>query len=532
MPVSLSYPGVYVEELPSGVRSITGVATSIAAFVGRAQRGPTDQDGPVTIHSWADFERTFGGLWLSSPMSYAVSDFFDNGGSTAVIVRLYLATKNTDTTNASLSIPLTTGSLVLTARYPGAWGNNLQARIDLQTKDKTDKNLFNMSVRDAATGQVETFRNVSMATDSPRRVDRVLASDSTLVNSAVPTQGDTPVEIGPALPWTDPKIVTVPAAPDAAHVPDDGAVLTSDAFVGTGLEADKHGLYALEKADQFNLLCIPPHASDPDDFTEIKSDLIAKAATYCEKRRAILIVDPPHAWSSKDTATKGAADISSNVGTGSANAAIYFPRILEANPLRDGRVEAFAPCGAVAGVIARTAAQRGVWKAPAGLAAGLVGVGGPSIPLTDLENGDLNPLGVNCVRTMPAAGPVVWGARTMQGNDALASQWKYLPVRRTALYIEESLYRGTQWVVFEPNDEPLWSQIRLNVGSFMHDLFRQGAFQGQRPADAYFVKCDKESTTQSDINNGIVNIIVGFAPLKPAEFVVIQLQQMAGQVAV
>ena len=149
-----------------------------------------------------------------------------------------------------------------------------------------------------------------------------------------------------------------------------------------------------------------------------------------------------------------------------------------------------------------------------------------------VENGRLNPLGLNCLRSFAVTGNVVWGSRTLDGADVLASEWKYIPVRRLALYIEESLYRGSQWVVFEPNDEPLWSQIRLNVGAFMQDLFRQGAFQGQSPREAYFVKCDKDTTTQSDINKGIVNILVGFAPLKPAEFVVIKIQQMAGQIAV
>ena len=159
------------------------------------------------------------------------------------------------------------------------------------------------------------------------------------------------------------------------------------------------------------------------------------------------------------------------------------------------------------------------------------GVADLTVKLTDGENGQLNPLGVNCLRTFPAAGNVVWGARTLQGDDRLASEWKYIPVRRLALFLEESLLRGTQWVVFEPNDEPLWAQIRLNVGAFMQTLFRQGAFQGQTPQDAYFVKCDKETTTQNDINLGIVNIVVGFAPLKPAEFVIIHIQQLAGQLA-
>jgi uncharacterized protein len=183
-------------------------------------------------------------------------------------------------------------------------------------------------------------------------------------------------------------------------------------------------------------------------------------------------------------------------------------------------------------VMARTDAQRGVWKAPAGLDATLVGVPSLSVALTDAENGELNPLGINCLRAFPSAGRVVWGARTLRGADQLADEYKYIPVRRTALYIEESLFRGLKWVVFEPNDEPLWAQIRLNAGAFMHNLFRQGAFQGSSPRDAYFVKCDKETTTQNDINLGIVNVIVGFAPLKPAEFVIIKLQQMAGQIEV
>jgi phage tail sheath protein FI len=180
--------------------------------------------------------------------------------------------------------------------------------------------------------------------------------------------------------------------------------------------------------------------------------------------------------------------------------------------------------------MAQIDSTRGVWKAPAGQEATVTGVQSLVYNVTDLENGDLNPLALNCIRTFPIIGTVVWGARTLDGADAQASEWKYLPVRRTALFIEESLYRGTQWVVFEPNDEPLWSQIRLNVGAFMRSLFRQGAFQGATPQQAYFVKCDSDTTTQNDIDNGIVNILVGFAPLKPAEFVVIKISQIAGNI--
>jgi phage tail sheath protein FI len=185
----------------------------------------------------------------------------------------------------------------------------------------------------------------------------------------------------------------------------------------------------------------------------------------------------------------------------------------------------------VAGVMARTDGQRGVWKAPAGIDAGIAGIRGLEINLSDADNGAINPVGVNALRTFPIIGSVVWGARTMRGADALGDDFKYLPVRRVTLFIEESLFRGTKFAVFEPNDEPLWAQLRLNIGAFMNNLFRQGAFQGQTPRDAYFVKCDKETTTQNDINLGVVNILVGFAPLKPAEFVVIKIQQIAGQIA-
>jgi uncharacterized protein len=253
-------------------------------------------------------------------------------------------------------------------------------------------------------------------------------------------------------------------------------------------------------------------------------------------RRAILIVDAPSAWSANkntaaNTAKNGLAALDLS-GDASRNAALYFPRVLQSDPLRNGQIDTFVPCGIIAGVMARTDTNRGVWKAPAGLDASVNGIQGLDVNLNDAENGMLNPLGINCLRAFPVNGRVVWGARTLRGADQLADEWKYIPVRRTALFIEESLYRGTQWVVFEPNDEPLWAQIRLNLGAFMHNLFRQGAFQGNTPRDAYFVKCDKETTTQNDINLGIVNIVVGFAPLKPAEFVVIKLQQMAGQIEV
>ena len=284
--------------------------------------------------------------------------------------------------------------------------------------------------------------------------------------------------------------------------------------------ASRKGIYALEEVDLFNILCLP-------GITD--SGVLMDAAAYCEERRAFFIIDaPPSALSPVDMV----AAVSGTALPKSDHAAVYYPWLYIADPLKNGKLRLTPPSGTIAGLYARTDGDRGVWKAPAGTEASLVGVQAINYPLTDRENGSLNPLGVNCLRSFPVYGAVSWGARTLRGADQMTSEYKYVPVRRLALFLEESLYRGTQWVVFEPNDEPLWAQIRLNLGAFMNGLFRQGAFQGRTPREAYLVKCDRETTTQDDINRGVVNILVAFAPLKPAEFVVIRIQQMAGQIQV
>ena len=539
MPAPVNYPGVYVEEIPTGVRTITGVATSITAFLGKAVRGPIDT--AVTVTSFADFERVFGGLSLDSTMSYLVKDFFANGGSQAVVVRVY---KNPSSTSQSIATMKVPANFVLDASSEGAWGNQLRARVD--QRPVADPNLvtvatqlgvapgdlFDLTIHDTATKQTETFLNLT-AKDSARRADRVLQAESRLarVNAAsVPTNTTPDKHIGLLTDsdvWTDTaKSTPANTATDTPKNAVDSAALDAPAYIG--LAAVKTGPYALEQADLFNLLCI---AADTHD-TFVPDDVFSEALDYCVKRRAVLLVDSKPDWTDPATALTGLQAMNLT-GDRSRNAAIYFPRLKMADPLLGGRIDSlttFAPSGMVAGVWARTDTQRGVWKAPAGTDAALNGASGLQVDLTDLDCGLLNPLGINCLRTLPVFGRVVWGARTLSGTDAAADEYKYVPVRRTALYIEESLYRALKWAVFEPNDEPLWSQIRLNVGAFMHDLFRQGAFQGQTPSDAYLIKCDKETTTQNDINLGVVNILVGFAPLKPAEFVTIQLQQRAGQI--
>ncbi|MCP5107881.1 MAG: phage tail sheath family protein [bacterium] len=280
-----------------------------------------------------------------------------------------------------------------------------------------------------------------------------------------------------------------------------------------------------KEIDLFNLMILP---HDEDHSASDTKNLWGPASVFCQKRRAFLLMDAP-VWDTVQKATNPATGVNSlRIGLVKDHSAIFYPRVtIQDNGLKKN----IGASGAIAGLMARIDGSRGVWKAPAGTEADLRGIVGVEYKFSDDENGVLNPRAINTLRVFPN-GIVNWGARTMDGDNDFGSEYKYIPVRRLALFMEESLYRGLKWVVFEPNDEPLWSQIRLNVGAFMHNLFRQGAFQGQKPKDAYFVKCDKETTTQNDINLGVVNIWVGFAPLKPAEFVVLYLQQMAGQIEV
>ena len=600
MATSVSYPGVYIEELPSAVRTITAVTTSVTAFVGATRRGPIDE--AVTITSFADFERQFGGLDAKSLVSYAAQQFFLAGGSVAVIVRVAKGAKPASKDIASGAEPK---ALTVSARDASEWGNGLRVAID----PGADDNTFGIRVLDAAGGVAERYRNLSMDKNSPRFVETVVNQSSYIevkaTGDAVPdfsgtvsgpldpvpdvadkkltatVEGVDPVEVT-LYTAADPKPASLTelglllerklraASPNKAFTRADvdvagkrlqvtagtpGATLTLTGEVANALtlttahptayaleggddgdaptdaefrgnEADKTGVQALRDVQDVNLLCIPDLAGP--DYSGDAIGVITTALELCEDKRMLLIVDSPPEWTTLDQARAG---LPAYDAVRSDHAAMYFPHITLTDPLT-GQLRTFPPSGAVAGLMAKTDAERGVWKAPAGTEARLTGVRALGVKMSDAENGLLNPLGVNCLRTFPIVGPVVWGARTLEGADALTSQWKYVPVRRLAFMLEESLYRGLRWVVFEPNDEPLWGQIRLNVGAFMHTLFSQGAFQGTSSREAYFVKCDKETTTQDDINRGVVNILVGFAPLKPAEFVVVKIEQMAGRIEV
>ncbi|MDB5661830.1 MAG: hypothetical protein JWN59_168 [Sphingomonas bacterium] len=673
MPVTPTYPGVYIEEISSGVRPIAGVATSTAAFVGSFAKGLLNE--AVQLFSIADFEREYRGLDRYSETSYAIQQFFVNGGTQTWVVRIADTLTGVPPTvpptharSATQILADVAGNPVLelsagrrirggSAENPGAWGNNLRVDIDTESADPATQ--FNITIseirqdgdRTSVVGS-ETFRNLTMDPDAANNALEVVNQGSRLVQAeyaapppapfvasfapvsggtlgdllpipaTIPADGTTfdvdigmgaiagtiqyggpvPTSYAQLLPFVQAAVrraAAHPTVPNGLKPLLSGAVVRligngllnngarfhvqlgrtarpydpttvlaltgvaadavqlsaaqgaaesaqqfslQDGFDGPppaigasfrpiplpffiGSAVDRTGIQALEDVDLFNILCIPEATNLSD--TDYRA-LYAAAEAYVEDRRAMLIVDIPQDVRRLDEMQTW---LSENEPLRHANGVVYFPRTNILDVLNGNRPRSMASSGTIAGLWARTDAQRGVWKAPAGTDARLRNVESLSYLLTDPENGVLNPLGVNCLRNFPVFSNICWGARTLDGADVLASDWKYVPVRRTTLFIEESLFRGTKWAVFEPNDEPLWSQIRLNVGAFMHDLFRKGAFQGTTPRDAYFVKCDGETTTQSDIDLGIVNVEVGFAPLKPAEFVILKIQQIARQTA-
>jgi phage tail sheath protein FI len=508
MPQPLTYPGVYIEEVPSGVRTIAGVATSIGLFIGWATRGPVNEG--KRIFSFPEFEREYGGLDHRSYLGYAVRNFFDNGGSDAYVIRIAKLPSPDDSTGVAAATATTKlDDLDIEASSPGEWAHKYSLR--LLTRATPDEKRFKIDVMFGVVADnvvVETFENLSKDEGDSRFVEAIINARSSIIRVKVPASPADPADdeatLGDAsgTPGDDGDVLDPNEAPATTIVP---------ALFDTGGGADK--------IDIFNLVCVPG-LTDGGTIKTLESG--------CKKKRAFLIVDCPED-STIDTAV---ADAVSCVGADPSYAGFYFPWVRAADPLQDGGIRNFPPCGYVAGVMARTDGARGVWKAPAGTDAVLNGALEFKVPMSDAQNGALNPKAVNCLRTLPVYGNVVWGSRTLDGDNDRGSEWKYVPVRRMALFLEESLFRGTQWVVFEPNDEPLWAQIRLNIGAFLQQLFRQGAFQGATPREAYFVKCDRTTTTQADINLGVVNILVGFAPLKPAEFVVLRIQQIAGDIAV
>lgn len=492
----------------------------------------------VAFTDWASLGTglTATGLFtLQTPPTPAVGAYVNGGIS---------LTRMPDATGSSASM-LTFGPLVLMANSPGAWGNQIAVYFDKKRIDVTTAARYS----DYGINDATDFWNINVVypykkgqtqlpvaevigpvylgpIDAPCRVDHVLATESQYLSARQPVVAPAASDL-----LLDPSKVgaATDADPNAQQgvliKGQDGKTLSSDIVLGSA--SARTGLYALDAVDLFNILVIPPDqllSGDPEMCL-----IYGTAAAYCTARRAILIADPLDQWGFSAKKSQFDAIMPTDFGineiTTKRSVFTYFPRVKKLDPEHGNQERVFSASGMIAGIFATTDVRRGVWKAPAGIEAGMNGVTNLEYKLSDMQNGVLNQVGVNVLRDFPVIGKVVWGSRTLAGADALSDDYKYLPVRRLTNYIEESLFRGTKFAVFEPNAETLWAQLRLTVGSFMSDLARQGAFYD------YYVQCDKTTTTQYDIDRGRVNVIVAFAPVKPAEFVILTIQQLAGQTA-
>ena len=523
MPPSLTYPGVYIEEVPSGVRTIVGVATSITALIGAAPIGPVDT--ATEVDSWAEFERSFGGLWTESRLGFAVRDFFLNGGNRALIIRVYGGDATADTAT------ITKGNLTLAAASPGLWANHLRVRVTHPVTSTIQiaadnlgvpvDDLFDLTIHDASTptGATEIYHNLTYQAGSSQRIDLVLASQSTLAG----WKGDPPSSGHPDphqdVPdadtdkiWTDDNYST-----GVGTAIGDEPALTSAAFVGDQFAVEKRRAFALEQADLFNLLCIPPFGGDDD-----MASVVDAAVTYCEARRAMLLVDPPstldgrHQWHTTATRT---------LGTRNAQRGPVLPAADAAGPAdRGGGGARSRRAVRSPGCSRAPTATAGCGRHRPGRTRQLVGVPRTAGEADRRRERPAQPARHQLpAHASPSPAASCGARRTLDGDDQLASEWKYVPVRRTALFIEESLYRGHAV-------GGVRAQRRAALGADPAERRRVHARPvppGRLPghdarSEAYFVKCDGETTTQNDINLGIVNIVVGFAPLKPAEFVIIK----------
>jgi phage tail sheath protein FI len=421
----------------------------------------------------------------------------------------------------------------LVAANPGTWGNRLTVSVNTQgitdqvaramTPKLPEADLFNLIVTYTTPDgqqQTENFDTVTVNLDGGwNRLDRVLQNQSELVRVPMNDQGM-------------PQLPTSPLDPQSSGVGTGGTdsnPLSTDTYLGNG--AAKTGLYALDLIDAFNILTIPPDVRNlaTNSFGDTPNLVYQRAATYCHDRWAMLIIDPPAKWLSDYKA--GAVhnisldDLGSYSPSEARSSVVYFPRISAADPNLKGDQMAFPASGAIAGIWAATDAETGIWQAPAGLNAYFSDIIGPEAALNDVENGTLNPRGINCLRCFDNKGTVVWGARTMRGDDLFGDDYKYITTMREYLYIQNSVLQNTKWAEFETNDETLWSGLRYQVGDFLSGLYNQGAFSGSGPAQSFWVTCDASTTTPHDQAIGVVNIELGFAPVNSTGFLNLTIQQ-------
>ena len=516
MPSYLS-PGVYVEEVPGGPRPIESVGTSVAAFVGFAEKGPFHT--PTLVTNWSQFTQTFGAFVDGSYLAHSVYGFFANGGGIAYVVRVGDRTDGADGGEGTKAAgsrskelpagePVPLGTFKVAAR-PGS-GTDLTVEVTDPDEEDAAEDRFALVVRQGGK-QVERF-DVSAKKNTKNYVVGQVREKSSLI---VVTEG------APASALARPQKQSV-ALPAAAPAPGTGEALPAvvDAGEYVGSADDRTGFGALEAIDEITMLAVPDlmaaHQSGLIDEEGVKTVQLGMIA-HCELMGdRLAVIDPLPEMTPRQVRQwrlEGA-------GYDSKYAALYYPWIKVFDP-STGQNRFVPPSGHVLGVWSRNDTERGVHKAPANeVVRGAVEL---QTNITKGEQDLLNPIGVNCIRAFPGRGIRIWGARTLSSDPA----WKYVNVRRLFNYLEESVLLGTQWVVFEPNDEYLWSTIRRNISAFLMEEWRRGALFGATANEAYYVKCDAETNTPQTIDSGQVICEIGVCPVKPAEFVIFRLAQFS-----
>lgn len=524
MAATYGAPGVYIEEKPSGSMPIQGVSTSVAAFVGFTQRydpgngDPTDADGvkPQLVTSWPQYERIYGGFVKGAMLPYAVRGFFENGGGSCYIVRV--------PSGAEGQPPM----LALTAaNRPELASLKIYAREDHGARTEVEvvpapppaeggeppSDQFTLRVyRD---GEMrEELTGISFGR-SPRTAEKTINDQSTYITVEIPN---------------------MPGAPLAERVPAPGRYeLTSPPPQPVkpqnleGSETERTGYQGLVIADSVTMVAIPDliTATTAPDGTFDEAMYLAfqaQLADWCTNSRTTMaILDVPPGRS-----PTRAREWRERLAKDTPFATLYYPNVVvrnraPSNGSANGDFLTVPSSGFVAGVWARTDAARGVWKAPANEE--LRGIAGLELPITDGEQAELNPKGVNCIRSFGAMGVRVWGARTLSQTD---QSWRYINVRRLFNFIEESIRQGTRWAVFEPNDSDLWARVKRNITAFLRGLWMEGALVGATPDQAFYVICDETNNPKNTVDEGKLIIDVGIAPVKPAEFVIFKISQWQG----
>ncbi len=485
-------------EHPGSVRVIARAATNLTAFVGRTLKGPVNE--PVAVRNFADYTRVFGGLWQPSTLSYAVEQFFENGGRCAVIVRVVNGARP-----PTLTLPTPTARLIL--RGVGAGSREfLRASVDYDAIDAKDIDRFNLviqRVRTAGSEQIEDqeiFRRLSISPGA----DRFIA-DTLLDSRLVRVQGSVPLE-RPArtqLASSGAVIGYTHSNPDG----DDGGPITDYDIIGSAQSGT--GLFALHAAPDINLLCIPPLTREQD----VGLSTLLVAGRFCRERHALLIVDPPSEWASSAAALDGMRHWPFR----SEDAAMFFPRVVAFDRLR-GRFELFAPCGVAAGIIARCDENVPVWAAAEGDAAILRHGMRPAWNVSNPDRARLSNAGINLLSAVRLPPRQQSSPRTLASGAAAVSDWRYLSARRLALFVINSIERGTRWMLFERNGFGTWTMARAQVEAFLDSLYAEGAFAGRAGESSYFVVCDERINNDETVRAGKVNLAFGFAASKPGEY--------------